>query len=223
MPEVLYFTALGATAVFALVANLGRFRRSRALTNQATELHSNLEDWADTTDWRVGDGSEVAWVERAEHITGLAGFPRDWDIAADNRNRDTETYAPIRKWVYASVLARETAFGKVTVVGCYHEDSTSYNVFAALEGAAHTSPLTIDLLAGAELIYDGTPPASLAKPRLEAMFAGVAAPARLRLLGGYILLHSVGWLTPELAEERCRRLIELCKSLPRGPVLGPER
>lgn len=223
MPEVLYFTALGATAVIALVANLGRFRKTRALTKEAAQLHAAMEVWAETTDWRIGDGSEVAWVELAEHITGLAGFPQDWDIAADNRKRDSQTYAPIQKWVYGTVVARHTAYGKLTVVGCWREESTSYNVFASLEGAGQTSPLTIDLLDGHELIYDGTPPAALSRADIEAAFAGLVAPARLRLLGGYILLHSVGWLTPGVAEERCQRLIELCKLLPRGPVLGPER
>jgi len=228
VPELLYFAAIGATAVIALAANLGRLRKSSALAQQAATVHAELVDWAATTDWKIADGSEVRWVEEAERITGLAGFPQDWDLSSERPGSGAEKYSPIRKWVYRTMLARETSFGRVTVIGCWREDSTSYNVFACLSGAPHTSPYTLDVLPtdhppGSRLAEDGSPPAGCTELHIDAAVDGLLPPARLRLLSGQILLHTAEWLSADIAEDRCKRLIDLCKELPHGPALGPER
>lgn len=223
MQEALYFAAMGATAVIALVANLGRFRKTRSLQRHAELVHEQLVAWAAETDWRIADGSDVRSVDDAERLTGLAGFPGDWNLRISRDKRERDEYAPIKKWVYGTFLTRDTAFGRVTIIGCWREQSTTYNVFAALSGASHSSPFTIDVLEGSAPIRDGTPPPTCDEAELRAALAELAAPGRLRFLGGEILIHTTSWLSAELAEDLCRRLLALYRVLPHGPSLGPER
>ena len=189
-------------------------RRARRWRKQSEAELGALVAWARGRGWRADDGTHPELREAAERIVGLAGEP--WDaliVVGGNPNWPGDGVTD-----FGAIATGPAAGGRALLLECWRESARLPRlVYAALSSAAAGTPFTFTVDAEGKEHVDGRAPELAGGAPASAALAGLAAPRRLRLIAGEIILCVPGHLAPDTAADLASRLASLDHALPRPP------
>jgi hypothetical protein len=220
-----------------------RKRREGDWRTRAEPERVALAEWAAANGWQVGDGSDVELAEAARGVRDRAGLPGDavdgiaigvgdvdkvYEHQLDKEASDHDRaryYAHELAggddpgWTtgfieYGRLLRRRFPEGEVLVFDCWPAGGQRLpRVHAALSTGGALPAATVDRLADGRKVLIGEAPTLDGQFAFSAGLDGLGAPARLRLIQGWILLQFTGVLTRQAFADAGHRLRSLAAEL----------